>query len=49
MAAALQGEVTYLDLLDIQHPGGHFDFILCNHVLEHIPADKPPWGRCIAS
>ena len=35
-----QAEVTYLDLLDIDHPDGHFDFVLCNHVLEHIPDDR---------
>ncbi len=34
-----QDAVTYLDLLDIDYPDGHFDFILCNHVLEHIPDD----------
>ncbi len=34
-----QGAVTYLDLLDIDYPDAHFDFVLCNHVLEHIPDD----------
>ena len=35
-----QAGVTYLDLLEMDYPDGHFDFQLCNHVLEHIPDDR---------
>lgn len=52
-----QAGVTYLDLLDVGYPDGHFDFILCNHVLEHIPDDATamrelhrvlkPGGTCL--
>jgi len=52
-----QAGVTYLDLLDIAYPDGHFEFILCNHVLEHIPEDRQamaelyrvlaPGGTCL--
>jgi len=28
-----------MDITDIQYPDNHFDVILCNHVLEHIPDD----------
>jgi SAM-dependent methyltransferase len=31
--------VQNMDVLDIPYPDNHFDIILCNHVLEHIPAD----------
>ncbi len=31
--------VQNMDVLDIPFPDNHFDIILCNHVLEHIPAD----------
>ncbi len=52
-----QAGVTYLDLLDMDYPDAHFDFILCNHVLEHIPDDATamaelfrtlkPGGTCL--
>ena len=52
-----QANVSYLDLLDIDHPDDHFDFVLCNHVLEHIPDDQTamqelhrvlrPGGTCL--
>lgn len=29
-----------IDLTDIKYPENYFDYILCNHVLEHIPNDK---------
>ena len=35
-----QDSVAYLDLLDINEAEASFDFILCNHVLEHIPEDR---------
>lgn len=35
-----QANVTYLDLLAMDYPSAHFDFVLCNHVLEHIPDDR---------
>ncbi len=35
-----QDGVGYLDLLDIKEPAASYDFILCNHVLEHIPDDR---------
>lgn len=32
-------EVVKVDISDIPFPDDHFDVILCNHVLEHIPDD----------
>lgn len=29
-----------LDVTEINHPNDHFDFILCSHVLEHVPDDR---------
>jgi len=28
-----------IDLTDIQYPDNYFDYIICNHILEHIPDD----------
>ena len=52
-----QAGVRYLDLLAVDAPEGHYDFILCNHVLEHIPDDRAamrelyrvlaPGGTCL--
>ena len=32
-------EMTKVDITKIQFEDEHFDFIICNHVLEHIPED----------
>ena len=29
-----------LDLCDIDRPNGHYDMVICNHVLEHVPDDS---------
>lgn len=33
------GHVQYMDILKIEFPDNHFDYIMCNHVLEHIVED----------
>ncbi|MEO1173818.1 MAG: methyltransferase domain-containing protein, partial [Myxococcota bacterium] len=33
-------DLIRLDVTDIQFSEGHFDGILCNHVLEHVPDDR---------
>jgi SAM-dependent methyltransferase len=32
--------VRYMDITEIEWEDNYFDFIICNHVLEHIPDDK---------
>jgi len=32
--------VQNMNVLDIQYPDHHFDIVICNHVLEHIPEDS---------
>jgi len=36
--AARPGTV-FGDITALQYPNHHFDMVLCNHVLEHIPDD----------
>jgi len=31
--------IKKIDITDIQYEDNHFDFIICNHVLEHVPED----------
>jgi predicted SAM-dependent methyltransferase len=35
-----QSGVAYMDLLDLKLKNNSVDYILCNHVLEHIPDDR---------
>jgi len=35
-----------VDITDIGFPENHFDFLICNHVLEHVPADKKAMAEC---
>ncbi|MFB6453962.1 class I SAM-dependent methyltransferase [Chitinophaga sp. Hz27] len=32
--------VRYVDVLELDFPENHFDLVICNHVLEHIPDDS---------
>ncbi len=34
-----------MDITDIGYPDEHFDVIICNHVLEHIPEDRKAMGE----
>ncbi len=38
-------KVEEVDITNIPFEENHFDFILCNHVLEHIPNDKLAMGE----
>ena len=40
-----QAGVQYIDLLNLAFPDAHFDFTLCNHVLEHIRPDVAAMGE----
>jgi len=33
-------EFEKIDVTRIQYPQDHFDFVICNHVLEHVPDDR---------
>lgn len=33
-------ETVLVDVTDLTYPNGTFDFVLCNHVLEHVPEDE---------
>lgn len=34
-----RAEIVKMDMLDIPEPAGTFDFVIANHVLEHVPDD----------
>lgn len=35
-----------VDITDIGFPDNHFDFVICNHVLEHVPDDATAMAEC---
>lgn len=35
-----------VDITKIQYPDNHFDLIVCNHVLEHVPEDHQAMAEC---
>ena len=34
------GDTVRVDVTDLHYPDGSFDFVICNHVLEHVPEDE---------
>ena len=37
---------AYVDVTKIQYGEGHFDVLICNHVLEHVPDDELAISEC---
>lgn len=37
--------IQKIDITDIQFTNNYFDFIICNHVLEHVPEDTKAMGE----
>jgi SAM-dependent methyltransferase len=37
---------TTVDVTNIQFPDNHFDYVFCNHILEHVPDDRRGMHEC---
>jgi SAM-dependent methyltransferase len=38
---------AFVDITSIQFPDEHFDFIFCNHILEHVVEDRQGMRECL--
>lgn len=41
----ISDKIIKIDITDIQYDDNYFDFIICNHVLEHVPNDVKAIGE----
>jgi SAM-dependent methyltransferase len=37
---------SIVDITSINFDSNHFDFLICNHVMEHVQDDKKAMGEC---